>query len=64
MDLATTQPQAPTAQGVRNETIRNVAIIADIEADRDHGKTARVDAMLRRRPQFFFLRPFRVVLYC
>ena len=59
--LATTpQSFAVTDQGVRNETIRKIAIIAHV----DHGKTTRVDAMLRRRPQFFFLRPFRAVLYC
>ena len=39
------------------------AIIAHIDADGDHGKTTRVDAMPRHRPEFFFLRPFRAVLY-
>ena len=63
MDLATTQSQSLVEQRVRNETIRNIAIIADIDAHGDHGKTTRVDAMLRCRPQFFFLRPFRAVLY-
>ena len=63
MDLATTQPQAPAQQPVRNETIRNIAIIAGVDADWDHGKATRMDAMHRRRPPFFFLRPFRAVLY-
>ena len=48
MDLATTQPQAVIEQRARNETIRNIAIIAHV----DHGRTMLVDAMHRRRHIF------------
>ena len=58
MDLTTTQPQAAAEQQVRNEAIRNIAIIVDIDADGDHGKTTRVDAGLRRPPQIFIFARF------
>ena len=44
MSSPTTQLPAPIQQPVRNENIRNIAIIAHV----DHGKTTLVDAMLRQ----------------
>ncbi|MEE8177049.1 MAG: GTP-binding protein, partial [Acidobacteriota bacterium] len=42
--MATAQSYEPGTQPVRNENIRNIAIIAHV----DHGKTTLVDAMLRQ----------------
>ncbi len=44
MTLVSTQASASGQQAVRNENIRNIAIIAHV----DHGKTTLVDAMLRQ----------------
>src|SRR5882672_1838920 len=44
MSSVSTQPSAPDRPAVRNENIRNIAIIAHV----DHGKTTLVDAMLRQ----------------